>query len=400
MTIKYSNLELYNWEELSQKYNLEAKDQTAFLELFLNKYQTSKIDELKGAYAFVYENNNIYYIYRDIVGIKPICIHHKEELKYSPNLNNLPSEAFEMNPRRYITYNQETNELKEHKRTRYYDIKPNNQTYNKTKDTIRKLFKQAIKRRAKPKIGILFSGGTDSTLIALTLKELGMDFTCYTASLTSGNITEGRDIHYAREIAKEQDFKWKLCELDLDKVEEYTKKIIHIIHSTKYTKVCVALPLFIALEQAKKDNIDYMFSGIGSEEIFADYKRQENIENINEICIEGLKNLWIRDLYRDDMLANANNIKLLYPFLDDDFANYAIKIDDKFKINKDKEINKVILRDILRDMGLSEKMVSRRKKAAQYGSRSDRVYEKICRQKKIKKQEYLEMLNDDIRTKK
>jgi len=228
--------------------------------------------------------------------------------------------------------------------------------------------------------------------MALILKDMGVDFTCYTASIMGGNITEGSDVFYARQIASECSFDWKLCELNIDDVEVKTIEVIVIIASNNYVKVSVALPLFVALERAKKNGVDLVFTGIGSEEIFADYKREEDIIDINKVCIEGLKSLWIRDLYRDDMLARVNGVILRYPFLDDDFIDYSIRVNSKFKIDKKKGINKVILRDILRDLGLSEEMVSRKKKAAQYGSRSDRIFEKICRGKRVTKQEYMDSL--------
>jgi asparagine synthase (glutamine-hydrolysing) len=238
-------------------------------------------------------------------------------------------------------------------RAKYYEVtKVNDDSYLEAKSRVKDLFILAVKKRigGAKKIGILFSGGTDSTLMALTLKELGVEFTCYTASILGGNITEGDDIYYARKIAKECSFDWKLVKLNFEDVENTTKEIIDIIESRNYTKISVALPLFVALKSAKEDGVDFMFTGIGSEEVFADYRRDIDVDNINEICLEGLKNLWIRDLYRDYALAFYTHIELKFPFLDDDFVDYSIRIDSEYKINKVTKVNKIILRDILREL--------------------------------------------------
>jgi len=384
-----ANLELYNWNELNKKYNINALNELEFLFLFLEKFDIEKIDELKGGYAFAYHQKDKIILMRDVIGIKPICYNENQE--YSTCLNDIKN-AVELNPRRYIIF--ESNKLNIFKRRKYYSIQTSEDSYEIVKKRVIDLFISSIKKRIpqNKKIGLLFSGGTDSTLIALILKRLDIDFVCYTSSIKGGNIEEGVDILYARKIANMYDFKWELCELEFERVEEVTKNIINIIDDRKYTKICVALPLFIALKKAREDGVEIMFTGIGSEEVFADYKRDEDIDDINEICLEGLKSLWIRDLYRDYMLADSCNIELKFPFLDDDFINYSIKINPDFKIDKINKINKVILRDLLRDLGLSEEMVSRPKKAAQYGSKSDRIYEKLSKLKKIKKQEYLDEL--------
>lgn len=389
------DLEIINWKQLNNLYNLKQNNQQKFLVEFLNKFHIKKLNELKGAYSFAYKNEKQIILARDLIGIKPICYSNKYEFNCEILHDTLKQPSIELNPRTYLIYDIQTKQIEIKNRDKYYDVENiYNDNYQISKQKIRELFKQKVKQLAgeNKKIGILFSGGTDSTLIALTLQELNIPFICYTASIRTGNITEGEDIYYAKRIAEEKKINLKIAQLDLDNTQRYTKKIIKIIHDTNYVKICVALPLFIALEKAKKDGIEYMFSGIGSEEVFADYKRFEDVNNINETCIQGLKSLWERDLYRDYSLAKYNKITLRFPFLDDDFIDYSIRIDDKFKINKTEMINKLILRDILRDFNLSEHLVSRSKKAAQYGSKSARVYEKLAEKKGMKKQEYLDSL--------
>jgi len=158
--------------------------------------------------------------------------------------------------------------------------------------------------------------------------------------------------------------------------------------------VSVALPLFMALKEARRDGVKYMLSGIGSEEVFADYKRSLELDDINETCIEGLRSLWIRDLFRDDTLAMSQGIDLVFPFLDDEFVDYSIRINSEYKINKKTMVNKIIVREIIRDFGLSDELVDRKKTAAQYGCKSDRIFEKLSKKEGMKKQEYLNYLNN------
>jgi len=123
--IEYSDLEFYNWIELCEKYELGALSEVNFLELFLNKFGIDKIDEIKGAYSFVCLFNGEYFIFRDVVGIKPICLFFDSgafKFEFGCCMNDLPVGAYEMNPRKYIVYNVGNNELVEFDRARYYDV--------------------------------------------------------------------------------------------------------------------------------------------------------------------------------------------------------------------------------------------------------------------------------------
>ncbi len=389
---------IYNWKQLNEKYLLNANNEFDFLYGFLDKFCIDKIDELKGSYAFAYFNDNKLYLFRDVIGIKPICFFgDQKSFGFGSELKALPYGAIELNPRQYIIYDCLSNKFEILNRKKYYNVNTiTDGTYLEVKQQIRERFLLSVKKELDTrKIGVLFSGGTDSTLMALTLREIGVDFTCYTASIGGGNITQGEDIYYARKIAAECNFDWRLVEIGTDEIVDCTRKVIGIIETTNYVKVSVALPLFIALREACKDGVEIMFSGIGSEEVFADYKRAQDIKDINAICLEGLGNLWIRDLYRDDTIASFNGIGLKFPFLEDDFVNYCIKIQPDYKITKVNNIttmNKVIVRDILNDFGLSYDLVYRPKKAAQYGSRSDRAFEKLARKSRLGKQAYLNSL--------
>ena len=70
------------------------------------------------------------------------------------------------------------------------------------KDKIRKLLKEKLisavgKSLPKEKFGILFSGGIDSTLIALICKRLKKDFICYSVGLENS-----QDLASAKKVAK------------------------------------------------------------------------------------------------------------------------------------------------------------------------------------------------------
>jgi asparagine synthase (glutamine-hydrolysing) len=397
-----ANCEIYNYQELSRKYNIKTQSDTKLLLELLDKTNITDPKEMQklfnnldGPYSFAYLRDNILILARDNIGIKPLCIYQENnKLAFASEIQALPQNSFELNPREYATYNLKTNEFKTIKKD-FFKITPEiKDNYHNIKSQIKELFKKSIQKRIpqNKKIGLLFSGGTDSTLIALTLKELGIKFTCYTTNITGGNVKEGEDLKAAKQIAKECNLNLKIAQIDINNMENYAIKVMNIIQSKEYVKVSVAIPFFTALQKAKEDNIKIIFSGVGSEELFADYQRYRKADNINAICLEGLKTLWIRDLYRDDILSMYNNIELRVPFLDNKLIEYSMRVNPKHKIDKQNNRNKIILRDILKDMNLSKEFVERPKKAAQYGSKCDKILSKLAKQKGMKKQEYLNSL--------
>jgi asparagine synthase (glutamine-hydrolysing) len=395
--ILVSNCEIYNWEELKKMHKLNSNNDAELLLDLIEKTGMEKtLNKILGAFAFAYLHENKIILARDILGEKPLYYSHKNG-KFCFASEKKAIEKFspkELNPREILEYDIESDVLKIKKIKLYYPEKETKESYKIIKEKTEKLLLDAIKRQVPKdqKIGILFSGGIDSTFIAFALKKLKIPFTCYTAKVEGGNILEAEDLIYAKEIAQEYDFDLKIAVTNTDELLKYTKKVISLIEDRDYIKVSVALPFFIACERAKKDNVKVMFSGLGSEEIFAGYRRHKKVEDPNLECYNGLLTLHSRDLYRDDVITMANNQELRLPYLDMDLIKYALSIPVKYKLSDDKIRSKIVLRDIAKGMGLNEKYCERQKKAAQYGSKFDKGLLRLAKDANLSKQEFLDSL--------
>ena len=237
-----------------------------------------------------------------------------------------------------------------------------------------------------------------------------VDFTCYTAKISGGNLEEAEDLIYAEEISRRHFFKFHVATTTIEKLEEQTIEVMKLIEDNEYIKTSVALPFYLACQRAQEDSIEIMFSGLGSEEIFAGYRRHKQAKDPNVECYNGLNIMYKRDLYRDDVITMNFTQELRVPFLDKELIHYALSIPAKYKIDLDKveEIkdrayknphlnaevrSKIILRDATREnTKLEEKFVERQKKAAQYGSKFDKGLARLAKNKGMQKQEYLDWL--------
>ncbi len=250
----------------------------------------------------------------------------------------------------------------------------------KAKFLVKEAVIEAVRKRTPDeRFGILFSGGIDSSLIALICKQLKADFTCYTVGLENAS-----DVEQANKVAEFFDFKLKTRILSLEEAEKIIKKAVETV-GPNVVKVGVA-SVVIAAKEIADENI--FFSGLGSEEIFAGYERHTKVKDVNEECWNGLKQMRERDLTRDVAVAKEFGFELRTPFLDKELIKLAMQVPGKLKLNKD---NKLILREVAEEIGLGD-FAWRKKKAAQYGSRFDKAIEKLAKREKLSKSEYLKTL--------
>ena len=390
-----ANCEIYNWKELDAKYKLNAKNDSDMLLKLLDKKGIGKfkyvLDELDGVYAFAYWRGDRVYVCRDIVGVKPVWYCDDGFCSERKALESVGfGEIKELNPREILVYELNVRKLKLFPRRFEFSIKPQNR---KSKDAIKKeleglLVNAVAKRIPDKKFGILFSGGVDSTFIALLCKKLGVDFTLYTAALDEPRMKVAEDLEWSIKIAKKLGLKLKVKKLKLSQVEKYLKKVVPLIEDNNVVKVGVGLTFYVACELAKKDGIKVIFSGLGSEELFAGYERHLESHDVNNECLSGILKIYERDLYRDDVVSMNNNLELRLPFLDKKLVDYSLKIPERFKL--DDVQNKKIFREIAEEMGLDAVFAQRKKKAAQYGSKFDKAIGKLANKKGFKlKSDYL-----------
>jgi asparagine synthase (glutamine-hydrolysing) len=255
-----------------------------------------------------------------------------------------------------------------------------------TKKQVEAALIEAIKKRIpSEKFGVFLSGGVDSSLIAFILNKLGAEFTCY-----SVGIKESKDLEGAKEFARQFDLVWKHKIFTFEEVEEIARKTKKIFDKPDVVNVGVGSVIYACVELAKQDGVTLFFGGLGSEEIFAGYQRHEKVKDVNEECWQGLKSMWQRDLTRDYALAKALGIRVLCPFLDDELIITAMGISGEEKIKNGHK--KAVLREIAEEMGLPKEIAWREKRAAQYGSGFDKAFDKLAKQKKISKREYIKSL--------
>ncbi len=350
------------------------------------KEDCSFLNEIDGAYAFAYWIRDELYIARDILGLRPVCFAHTTDgFAFASEKKALEAmgypHAIELDPRVLLKYNIKKDRLKFVNRDFFPVVPELTEDKDKISEELLNLLRASISRMIPrgERFGVLFSGGLDSTLIAYLCKELDADFVCYTVAVADPVMKEAEDLGYAKRIAADLGLALRIIKLSVEDVERYLKEVVPLIDDTNGVKISVAVPIYAACEMAKEEGIKTVLYGLGTEELFAGYERHRRVkrEDLNRACLSGLLGMYERDLYKDDIVATWHGVSLRAPFLATDFVAYALRIPAAYKLTDDE--NKVILREIARELGLKKEVASRKKRAVQYGSNVVKAIEKLAK---------------------
>jgi asparagine synthase (glutamine-hydrolysing) len=230
------------------------------------------------------------------------------------------------------------------------------------------LFDSVRKRiDGRDKVGVIFSGGVDSVLIARIAQILSCDVACYTSGFK-----DSPDVIAAIKAASELGLKIKVHYLDEEEISSELENIISSIESADHLQVDVAIPIFFAAMEAKKDMIRVMITGQGADEIFAGYPwypeilKNKGSKTLNQSLWNDIKNLYKDTLEREDKIAMYHSIELRVPYLDPKVIEVAMSISDDLKIRGN--CVKYLHRKLAKDVGVPLPIAWREKEAAQHGS--------------------------------
>jgi asparagine synthase (glutamine-hydrolysing) len=356
-----------------------------------------------GGFAFITRSNKWITCATDVLGVKSLWYSTENGFAVASEKKYLEMTGYynieKVDPRSTPSYDTEEGTLHTYST---YELKPSVEPATKQPDEIieelYRLLGESVSRCLPPsRIGILFSGGVDSTLVSMLCKKYSkQDICCYVAGLE--NEIQAPDVQHARKIANELELPLKIIEVSLEETEEILKKIVPLIETTSVPMAGVALPTYIAGRAAKEDGINVLFTGSGADEMFGGYNRHKKATDLNSECLKDTLNIHLKDTYRDGLIASELELDLRSPFLNRHVAEYALGIPAALKLNE--KGNKMILRQVAERAGIPAEFALRNKKAAQYGSKFDRAIEKLAKRTGYKnKTDYLKNMEKNYKPK-
>lgn len=396
------NGEIYNFRELKKKFKTDTRsdsDCEIILSIIkkLNKRSLLEAVEktlkyLKGDFAFAVYDGKDYVVVRDMLGVKPLYFGNKRGIfafaSERKSLWNIGIKKVEtLNPDSMI-YNGKLLKLKDNLKLRLSKIEREpHPSRMELKEELKENLIKSVERRVRglDQVGILFSAGIDSTILAKIASDIGVQAKLYTVGHENS-----ADIKAARKTALKMNLPLRLRKVNINDVRNYLMPVLNAIEEFNLMKIGVGMPAYIAAEMAHEDGLKVMISGQGADELFAGYNRylklfHEKGESAQDDLKRDILNLYHVNLQRDDAVTMANSIELRVPYLDMDIINTALNIPMKYKIDgREDRLRKCILREVGAELGVPAEIVNRPKKAAQYGSGIHKMLKKVLKEDEYK----------------
>lgn len=396
------NGEIYNYRALERKLKAgpdtetTGSDSEVVLRMIENEYRGSLsqalrrvLPRLDGVYALVVSDGDQTIIARDRMGVRPLyyCM-TPERVGFASEKKPLVALEGDHAPIRRLAPG-EMLILEESRRDLERFWEPSNIALTPIlRDTESALaaydtaIREAVRKRVThhDHVGIIFSGGIDSFLIAYLTHQLGVPFTCYAAG------REGSaDLANARDGAARFGWDLNIDTLSTDDLEQLIPEIMTVIEDHSLLQVEVAVPIFAAVRTAHENGERVILTGQGADELFGGYSwysaivEREGYDSFVERSWEDTRLLYRECLEREDKIAMAHSVELRVPFLDPGVIEVAFRIAPELKIARGgDDAGKRIHREFCRHIGIPEEIAFRRKEAAQHGANIHDAIEEIA----------------------
>ncbi|MDE0741300.1 MAG: KEOPS complex subunit Pcc1 [Candidatus Poseidoniia archaeon] len=225
----------------------------------------------------------------------------------------------------------------------------------------------AVKDSCNKAITVAFSGGIDSTLVAFLAKKYS------DVELIAVGTPKSHDLEAAKTAAE-------MIEMDLTIIEIEPKEMViegfnmQKEINLKAIEVEFMLPFWIAAKNSKNS---ILMCGQGADELFGGYARFRKEGIVNDLSKE-VDDLNKRLKNREKKITEIFDLELSCPYLSENVVEAANSFSDEERIG---DVGKVPLRQAAQKLGLPKEIANRKKKAAQYGSGSQKAIRDIIKHK-------------------
>jgi len=226
---------------------------------------------------------------------------------------------------------------------------------------------EALKDLEARKVGVAFSGGVDSSLLAKVCKDLGKQVTL----LTIGFLSQ-RDFEISKGVSEALGLNLLHDLVPLEELEDGLKTALAAIEFDRLVRLENCVSFYYVFRLASEHELGTVLSASGIDELFCGYHAFKEVFG-NERAMRSLMTTLVETAKKDkeemDKLSALFGVEYVSPFLSDTFIGFAMDIPFEFKIKgKDDDMRKHILREVALEIGVPKSAALRAKKALQYSS--------------------------------
>jgi len=377
------NGEIYNYQKLAQKYQIELNENDSDCAIIWPLYQkvgTKIFEELDGVFAIIIVHDNKIIVGRDPIGVRPLFYGIDEnQIGFCSEAKGIFDlvETHTFPPKHFMVIENGTlSSLQEY----------NDEV--ETDKSIKEAFYAAVEKRmmSDRPIGALLSGGLDSSLVAgiLSKKLSGKKLRTY-----SIGFPESQDLKYAREVANFIGSEHHEVLMTEEEVIKELPMIVDCLATWDTTTIRASVGMYFLAKYIRELGEDVViFSGEGADELMQGYLyfhyQPNEIEGVAE-SERLVKNLYYYDVLRADRTTANFGLELRVPFLDKEFRS-SLK---NYNLSPQNKVEKYVLRKAFRDENvIPESVLWRRKEAFSDGVSGKKSFYQVL-------QEHIENLYTD-----
>ena len=216
------------------------------------------------------------------------------------------------------------------------------------------------------KIGIAFSGGVDSTLIAKLCHQMNYDLILLTIGFAGSH-----DIEFSKQVNESLKFQHKILEINPKEFDSISKKIRDAIHTDNLSWNENSIAFYHVAKLAQSLGLETIITANGIDELFCGYNgyrdaiKQGTVMELMDAKLDNETKM----MKVINQVCSEFGVKIVQPLLSDEFIKYAktIPIDQKITDQNDL-MRKHIIRKLALKIGVPEISANARKKALQYGT--------------------------------
>ncbi len=322
----------------------------------LAQWGPDAVHHLRGEYAFamVQRDTGRTFLARDPVGVKPLywsradgCLHVASEVKAlvevgSPITEVPPGHCGWAEPDRDPDLRPFVDLLRIGEGERPIE------SAEEAVDSVRAALQDSIAVRLDTDlpVGVVLSGGLDSSLTLLHVKRLHPDCVAFTVGTPDSD-----DLAYARRLTAELGVRHEVIEIRPSDIRlDDVRTAIEMSELNEYGDIInavVSVPLFRRVHEA---GIKVVLAGDGSDELFGGYDmyRQVSPDRVQRLFLHQLRGLCRTELQRVDRTSMGQGVEVRVPFLDLALVRLAMRIPIDLKVRLGRE--KWIIREAFSDM--------------------------------------------------
>ena len=338
------NGEIYNHKRFRTGNEIGTSDCEILIPMIKSYGIMNTVNMIEGDFAFVYTNGKRVLAARDPVGVRPMfyCRYDNDSIAFASEVKALlylnseihifpPGHVYDSYLDGFVCYY-----------NTYWYV--NEYVNSIDPDQFRFTLERAVHQRlvtTEREIGFLLSGGLDSSLIAsIATRKLGKIKTF------SIGLVGSPDLVAAKKVADYLGSDHTEVTFTPEEGIAHISDVIHSLESYDTTTVRASTPMWLLCKYIKQNTqCRYIFSGEGSDEILGGYLYFHNAPNVQEFACENMRRLRLIhqfDGLRADRCAGAHGLDLIVPFLDKNFIDMCMTMNQTVKMDP---IEKRVLRE-------------------------------------------------------